>query len=143
MKIDREFVVEKAQETLRKTKETEQQYLRRVTPGFIQKVLLQTIDFWKNFGMYWWNAQEILKQYAPRQYRNFLSAVGGEEAIGKDDEIKKQYDYGSDMYNWVAAQLYIQDRADQMEMGDENGHEHETPEGDIRLYVPGTGFVNE
>jgi hypothetical protein len=43
--IDKEYVVEKAQETLRKTKETEQQYLERVTQGFSPKVLMQSMGF--------------------------------------------------------------------------------------------------
>jgi hypothetical protein len=93
--------------------------------------------------MYWWNVQEIFKNYAPKEYRKFLDFVGGEEMIGRDEEIREQYDYGSDMYNWVAAQLYINGRADQMELGDEYSHEHETPEGDSRMYKPGIGFVDE
>jgi hypothetical protein len=143
MKIDREYVAEKVQETLGETKEIEREYLKRVTTGFIERMLLQSRGFWKNYGMYWWNMQDVLKNYAPREYREFIQAIGGEDEIGKDDEIKKQYDYGSDMYNWVAAQLYIQDRADSMQLGDENSHAYEVPDGDIRSYIPGTGFVDE
>jgi len=98
---------------------------------------------WKNYGMYWWNLQDIIKNYAPKDYRDYVRAVGGEDEFGRDDEIKKMYDYGSDMYNWVAAHWYLEYRVSLYQFGAENAHDHFTEDGDHRQYVPGVGFVDE
>lgn len=143
MRIDKEFVVEEAQRILEENKETQLQFLERVVPGFIKDVLLQGPDYWKNYGMYWWNLQDILKNYAPKEYREYVRAVGGEDEFGADDEIKKEYDYGSDMYNWVAAHWYLEYRVNSYQLGAENAHDHFTEDGDHRQYVPGVGFVDE
>jgi hypothetical protein len=143
MRIDKTVVVEEAERILEENKETQLQFLERVVPGLIKEVLLQDPDYWKNYGMYWWNLQDIRKNYAPKEYRAYVRATGGEDEFGADEEIKKEYNYGTDMYNWVAAHLYVDYRVKSYQFGAGNAHQHTTEEGDIRQYVPGVGFVDE
>jgi len=141
--MNKEVVVEEAQRILEENKETQLQFLERAVPRFIKDELLQEWDYWKNFGMYWWNLQDILKNYAPREYREYVRAVGGEDEFGADEDMKKAYDYGSDMYNWVAALTYRDYREESWQFGASNTHEHMTEDGELRQYVPGVGFIDE
>ena len=136
MRINKEFVVEEAQRILEENKETQLRFLERVVPGFIKDELLQYPDYWKNYGMYWWNLQDILKNYAPSEYRNYVRAVGGEDEFGADEEMKKAYDYGSDVYNWVAALTYRAYREESWQFGASNTHEYMTDDGEVRQYGP-------
>jgi len=86
--------------------------------------------------MYWWNLQDILKNYAPSEYRNYVRAVGGEDEFGADEEMKKAYDYGSDVYNWVAALTYRAYREESWQFGASNTHEYMTDDGEVRQYGP-------
>lgn len=142
MRLEQSFVEGEAVKILSEGNTTELQYLLSVVPTFVKEVLRQSPDTWKIYGCYWWNLQELIRNYAPKQYRVFIQFVGGEDAIGTNEEIKKEYDCESDMNNWVAAQMYVEYRAEARQLQDPL-HKFVYRDGRTRDYNPAIGFMSE
>jgi hypothetical protein len=141
--IEKKFVEKEARKILKDQNTTERTFLSQSAPKLVNNVLLkQPHDFWNNFGMYWWNLETILREYAPKDFRKFVQSIGGEDFLGRDDDTKKQYDYGTDMFNWVAALSYLEWRADNYQTGGGNVHTTTDNKGNERDYVPSIGFVD-
>jgi len=140
--IPKEYVREESKKVLRTTNETEKEFLERVMPKFIEFLKEQSPTFWKNYGMYWYNLKELMKNYAPKQYREYVRFVGGEDNLGNDIETGKEYDYGSDIDNWTSAQLYLMQRAENFELGDDNLHLVTDEDWETKIYDPEVGFIN-
>ncbi len=143
MMIPKEFVTEKSHQILEERGETELKFLSSAVPAFVKDLLTKAPDFWKNFGMYWWNLMAVMENYAPREFRQYAQMVGGQEQFGRDDEIRREYDYGTDMFNWVAAMLYLEFRIESYQLGADNPHYVTDEYGNERAYIPSVGFVNE
>jgi hypothetical protein len=140
--IDRETVQEELDNNLTETSQSEAQLVRRVAEAIVRLLKENSPDYWKNYGAYWWGLQEVLKHHAPRAYREWVEATGGNGAIGSDPEMQKAHDYGSDGLNITAAQMYLLMRAEEGNMGADAPHVV-TLDGDDRLYIPGVGFVDD
>lgn len=140
--IPKELVQQEATEVLEEQELTELTFLNGVAKTTISFLKSETPDFWKNYGMYWWNMMEILKQHDPRGFREYAAMVGGEQVFGKDEEMRKKYDYGSDALNWIAAQMYLEERAESG-LGPETPHYHVDEDENERAYIPSVGFVDE
>ncbi len=89
--------------------------------------------------MYWYNLQDLIRLYAPNEYRSYADYIGGEELFGLDSEIKKEYDMGTEFHNWIAAQFYLEIRIATMEFGI-SPHQHEDANGEIFEYITGVGI---
>ncbi len=138
--FEKQVVEEEALEVLKN--DTESGFLQRVTPKLIETLKKQLPDFWKNYGPYWWNLASVLKVHAPRPYREYVDMCGGEDVFGADEEIKKRYDYGTDLLNWAAAQMYLDIRSNEYGLGADNPHQIQDEKGEDRLYIPGIGYLD-
>lgn len=141
MKLEKVFVSQKALEVLETNATTELNFLSKAIPVLVTDILMQSPETWKWYGCYWWNLQEVIRQHAPREYRDYIRYLGGEDAIGKDDEVKAIYDYGSDMNNWIAAQIYLEYRAELHQIHDPL-HVFVSNDGRTRDYNPDIGFMS-
>ena len=99
-------------------------------------------DYWRNYGPYWWNLADVLRGYAPKEWRLFMS-YAEDGADGNDEEVKSLYDYGSEILNIVVAQMYLLRRAANFELGGRNVHYVESMKDDEgHPYRPGLGYLD-
>ncbi|MGA7161998.1 MAG: hypothetical protein WBZ48_13435 [Bacteroidota bacterium] len=140
MKFGHKLIKEKGNEILQKQSCTEIEFLQRVIPIFAKDLLEKGQNYWTEFGMYWYNLQDVIRHYAPKEYRSYADYIGGEELFGADSKIKKEYDMGTEFHNWIAAQFYLDIRFATMEFGN-SPHQHEDADGEIFEYVTGVGII--
>jgi hypothetical protein len=133
--IDRDAVVKEVSKVLEDKGESEMQFLQRACPATVKWLRTVAPDFWRNYGPYWWNMREVLTHHAPREMREYATALAEESS---DDETREQFDYGSDVGNYVAAQMYLEHRAATGQLGADTSHIVND-----REYIPGVGFVDE
>ncbi|MDA0867247.1 MAG: hypothetical protein O2890_12695 [Cyanobacteria bacterium] len=89
---------------------------------------------WKRFGPYWPGVKELLDEYAPG---NSLTPSWGEVP-----DYLQPYNYKADALNLLAAVLYLNRDGDYVNAVEDHPHSIEMPNGDIRLYVPGSGLLD-
>jgi hypothetical protein len=140
--LDQSFIEKEANKILESKSQNENQFLKEAVPNCIDWLMKQTQDFWKNYGMYWFNFQDVLQNHDPRKFREFLQFVG-EDSLGNDEDMKKEFDYGRDIYNWTAAQLYLEQRFNEMKIGADTPHEYFTDGEETKQYDPSIGFITE
>jgi len=122
---------------------SESDFLKAAVPGVVTFLKTQPADFWKNYGMYWWNMMNVLKAHDPKAFREYAEEQGGESTFGGDPDMQKKYDYGSDAMNFVAAQMYLEDRSQSFGLGADTPHFDEDIDGNERSYIPSVGFIDE
>jgi hypothetical protein len=140
--LDQQYIEKQANKILEQEKTTEMQFLQRAVPVCIDWLMKQQPDYWKNYGMYWFNFRDVLENHDPKKFREFLTYVGADN-LEKDDEIKKEFDYGKDIYNWTAAQLYLEQRINTYQIGADNPHEYFDENEEIKYYDPSVGFLTK
>ena len=141
--IQDEMVQEQAKEILENAGESELVFLRRAVPDFVDFLCTKEPDYWKNYGMYWFNLKDVIQHHDPKAYRKLVEHVAGEENLPTDEKMKKEFDYGSDINNWVAAHEYMNQRAEGYENGAGNAHHYYGENDIVRLYDPSKGFIDE
>lgn len=90
---------------------------------------------WKRFGPYWPAVQELLEEYAPG---NNLTGAWGEVP-----DYLQHYNYQADALNLLAAMSYLnRDGEEYVNAVEDHPHSIELPNGEQRLYVPGSGLLD-
>ena len=141
--LEQKYVEKQAINILEEKGQTELQFLRDAAPNLIKWLMQQPADYWKNYGMYWFNLAEVLRNHDPKGWRAFLEYIGGEDSLNEDEDVKKEFDYGSDIYNWTAAAMYLDSRIDQYKEGADNPHDYFDDNEEARPYDPSVGFIGE
>ena len=135
--IDKQYVENETRDILSR-KGNESEFLATAAKDQIQWLREEPMR-WKWYGPYWFNLADVLKRYAPKEFHDFMRAQGS-EVEEFDEDIKKRYDFGSDMNNWVAALTYLDVRAESYEINSPT-HLVEDEEGNERSYTMDSGFT--
>jgi hypothetical protein len=138
--IPREDVQTEAHNILTEQNTTEYKFLVENSKKMIEFLKEKAPNFWQNFGAYWFNFAGVLQNYSPREFRDYVKSVGIDiEEV--DEQIKKDFDYGSDINNWIAGMEYLQQRVAMQEL---NGEPQEIEvNGEVKYYSPAKGFIEE
>ena len=139
--IDIIDVKAEAKVVLTKVKKSENEFLPEALLGCLASLRKNSRQFWRNYGPYWWNMMKLMDKYCHQQFLDYGERMGGVEAFHYDQEIAAQFDYHSDILNYIAAQMYLEMRAKGMGLGDDNPHEIEV-EDMVKHYIPGIGFID-
>jgi len=135
----KEEVQAKVEEILTSQQTTPYKFLTSATKNCIGFLLEQGQNYWQNFGAYWYGLSDVLKNYAPKEYRQYVQAVRIDEGIIYED-VKKLFDYGSDMENWVAALEYLEYRHSTQELNGE--HQYIEHDDEMKEFSLLSGFVD-
>lgn len=141
--ILKESVEEEAKEVLERVAKPEAAFLAQNTRRVLAWLDESPMDSWNAFGPYWWNLADVLKNHAPREYREFLTRVGELGPQGEDEDIKKKFDYKNDLLNITAALMYLEERSNEMSTGASIPHLVEDENGEEKQYIPSRGFIEE
>lgn len=139
--IQQKYIEEQSAKILEDQKKSETQFLREAVPNLLNWLMTQPPEFWKSYGMFWFNLQDVLQNHAPQKYREYVAYVG-EDNFGKDDDIKKEFDYGSDINNWTAALIYLEQRINDYRVGVDEPHDYFDKNEEIKHYDPSIGFID-
>jgi hypothetical protein len=114
-----------------------------LTPeDFLKDRCKRILDFWikndrsynlyKQSGPYWENLNVILKKYSPELYKEYERIVGPFSFT--NTKVKKEYDYGEDTLNLVAALIYMEIRNESLQ--DPDKVHYIEIDGDDIPYIP-------
>ena len=140
--IDREYVAEKVKRIISESS-SEADYVKKAA-HVVTSLLLDSPQAlaWTVYGVYWLNLRDVLIRHVPVSFETLKKCAGDDLIAFGDEDLKKKYDYGSDIANLTAADLYLLQRAASYELT--NGyHDVEDVDGTIRPYRTDVGFADQ
>lgn len=113
-------------------------FLEKVTKSQIEYLFTRGWNYWQNYGAYWYNFSDVLNKYAPKEFREYARAANIDlENVNED--VKKVFDFGSDMNNWVAGMEFLEWRYSMQELNGE--HQWIEMNGDLKEFSLISGFI--